>query len=46
MYNMSEEKIRIQSFFLLQAASLAPDLEKLVRATTTLVYDYMKERKK
>ena len=30
---------------MLQAASLAPDLEKLVRATTTLVYDYMKEKK-
>ena len=34
----------VQAFFLLQAANLTPDLEKLVRTTAILVYDDMKEK--
>ena len=34
----------VQTFFLLKAATLAPDLEKLVRTTATLVYGDMKEK--
>ena len=33
----------VQAFFLLQAANLTPDLEKLVRATATLVYGDIKK---
>ena len=33
-----------QVFFLLQAANLTPDLEKLVRPTAALVYGDMKEK--
>ena len=36
--------IGVQAFFLLQAANLTLDLEKLVRATATLVYSDMKEK--
>ena len=34
----------VQAFFLLQEANLAPDLEKLVRTTATLVYGDVKEK--
>ena len=34
----------VQAFFLLQAANLTPDLEKLVRTIATLVYGDMKEK--
>ena len=34
----------VQAFFMLQAANLTPDLEKLVRTTAILVYDDMKEK--
>ena len=34
----------VQAFFLLQAANLTPDLEKLVRTAATLVYGDMREK--
>ena len=34
----------VQAFFLLQAANLIPDHEKLVRTTATLVYGDMKDK--